>query len=395
MRDNFYKYIDVFSDKRKKATKWTVKKLKECFKHVTTHPKGWLHFTITVQLIIILSLVSWISYTFFIASMLNTKTAMPEVAVEAEVAKATTFEQFINTVGTLRSNQTITIKPEIDGKIEEIFVKSGQFVEKGDVLIQLNDRAYVAQLKDAEAKLKLATAKHERAKLLQKRGAGKKTDREEAYASMLVAEAEVEKAKSQLEKTIIISPFEGFLGMIDINLGQYLKIGEDLITLDDTSPIKVDFRIPERLLTKVKIGDIVSLEIEGFEGNSFEAEIESIDTVVDPLGHSIRIRASFENLDNELRPGLFANVKIKIETHENVITVKESAVESLGNQEYVYVIDNGIAKQRGVKTGERNGDHVEILKGLTSGQNVIHAGQMKIQHNFPVYVVPPATLQQR
>lgn len=394
MRDNFYKYVDLLTKKRKTTVQWIGKKIKQCYVHVTTHTKGWLHFTIAVQLIAILGLVAWISYNFFLASKFNANPPMPEVAVEAEEIETTDFEQFLHTVGTLRSNQTVTIKPEIDGKVQNIYVKSGQFVQKGDPLVQINDRAYKAQVKDAEAKLKLAQAKHERAKLLQKRGAGKKTDREEAFASMLVAEAEVEKAKSQLDKTTILSPFEGYLGMIDINIGQYLKVGEDLITLDDTDPIKVDFRIPERLLTKISVGDLVTLEIEGFEGNLFEAEIESIDTVVDPLGHSIRVRASFENIDNELRPGLFADVKIKTETHKNVVVIRESSVESLGNQEFVYVIEDGVAKQRGIKTGERNGEQVEVLRGLTPGQKVIYAGQMKIQHNFPVYVVPPKTLKQ-
>jgi membrane fusion protein (multidrug efflux system) len=370
------------------------KNIKRARKHVTTHPKGWLHFFIGVQFIIIIGLISYIAYSYILSSSFSSNSSLPEVAVEAEEVKTDTFIQYANTVGTLRSNQTITIKPEIDGKIEEIFVKSGDFINKNEPLVRLNDKAYLAQLKDAEAKLKLAKAKYERAKTLQKKGAGKKTDREEAYASMLISEAEVEKAKSQLEKTLIISPFEGYLGMIDINIGQYVKIGEDLITLDDTDPIKVDFRIPERLLTKVKVDDIITIEIEGFEGNVFEAVIESIDTIVDPLGHSIRVRASFENLDNELRPGLFANVKIKTEAHENVIMVRESSIESLGNQEFVYIIEDGIAKQRGVKTGERNGEHVEVLKGLLPGQKVIYAGQMKIQHNFPVYVVPPKTLQQ-
>tara|TARA_R110002050_G_scaffold44262_2_gene105556 strand:+ start:15874 stop:17061 length:1188 start_codon:yes stop_codon:yes gene_type:complete len=394
MRDSFHKHLATTKKASKKASSWVAKKAKHGYKHITKHPKGWLHLAIGGQLVVILSLVSWIAYNFYLASAFNSNPKMPEIAVEAEDVSTKTFEQFINTVGTLRSNQTITVKPEVDGKIQEFFVKSGQFVKKDTPLIQLNSTAYKAQFKEADAKLKLAKAKYERAKLLQKRGAGKKTDKEEAYASMLVAEAEVEKTQSHLDKTLITSPFEGFLGMLDINLGQYVKVGEDLITLDDTDPIKVDFRIPEKLLTKVKVGELVTLEIDGFDGNIFEAEIESIDTVIDPLGHSIRVRASFENLDNELRPGLFANVKIRTEVHENVIMVRESSVESLGNQEFVYVVENGVAKQRGVKTGERNGEHVEILKGLAPGQKVVYAGQMKIQHNVPVYVVPPMTLQQ-
>ena len=185
-----------------------------------------------------------------------------------------------------------------------------------------------------------------------------------------------------------MAPFDGVLGIVDLSLGYFVKGGDDLFTLDDIDPMKVDFRVGEVLLNKLKIGDKITIEVDGFPDNTYVAQIEAIDTNVDPLGHSVRVQATFDNVDGDLRPGLFAKVKLRTAIHQNTIMIPESAVESRGKQEYVYTVEKGVAKMAGIKTGIRNGENVQVTRGLRPGDQVIFAGQMRVQPNYPVFIVP-------
>lgn len=358
--------------------------------HFFNHPNGGLHLIIGIQSIIILGMGTWIALEIVQRNQAASfKPSFPKIAVEAVQVKVGTFEQFVTAVGTLRSNHSIVVKPEIDAKVKEIFVKSGQAVKKGDKLLSLDDSLYTARVKEAEAKLVYAKSHYKRASALFEKGAIAAKDKEESYANLVKSEADVEFAKAQLAKTQLYAPFEGVVGIIDLSPGKYVKPGDDLFTLDDTDPIKVDFKVPEILLSKLKIKDEILIDVDGFPENKYGAKLDAIDTNIDPLGHSIRIQASFENVGGELRPGLFARVKLRTAVHNDTIMIPESAVESRGKQEYVYIVEKGVAKMAPVKTGFRNGEDVQIVKGLFEGDQVIYAGQMKVQPNYPVTVVSP------
>jgi len=296
-------------------------------------------------------------------------------------------------VGTLKANESVIIRPEVEGVIQDIRFKSGDTVAKYDTLMSLQSGVYRALLKEAEAKLELYKGKYERARILYERRSGTLKERDEMYAQMKIAEAEVDKAKTQLAKTVIMAPFSGIIGLKSISPGAYVRVGEDLVTLDDLDPMKIEFRLGENMIDKVEIGKVVQVEIDGFPDNVFEARIEAIDTNIDPMGHSLRVRATLENKDELFKPGLYAKVKLLVSAHENVIMVPESAIESRGNQEYVYRVEDGKARYTVVKTGGRNGEKVEVLAGLKPGQTVIVAGQMKVQDKWPVMAVPPYVLK--
>lgn len=368
---------------------WCLNLFSRMFAHFSNHPNGRLHLAIALQGVLILSMGIWIALQVIANSRAGAfKPNFPKIAVEAAPVKIGDFEQFVTAVGTLRSNHNIIVKPEIDAKVKEIFVESGQTVKKGDKLISLDDGSYKAKLKEAEAKLVNARASHRRAEGLFKKRAISAKDKEEAHARLLISEADVEFAKAQLSKATLYAPFDGVLGIVDLSLGRYVKPGDDLFTLDDMDPIKVDFRVGEVILSKLHVGDQVTVEVDGFPHNSYVAKIEAIDTNVDPLGHSIRIQASFDNSEGELRPGLFAKVKLRTAVHRNTIMIPESAVESRGKQEYVYTVEQGVAKMVPIKTGARNGENVQVTRGLKPGARVIFSGQMKVQPNYPVFVVP-------
>jgi membrane fusion protein (multidrug efflux system) len=355
-----------------------------------------LHSLIFFQLMIIIAGIGgagWYYWKVIKEQNTDKKVEFPKAVVEAGPVDVGVFETFLTTVGTLKANESIVIRPEIEGKIKSVLFKSGEKVSKGDTLIILEDDTYVARQKEARSKVSLWKGKYERANTLYERKAGTLKEKDESYHQLKIAEAELELARSQKQKTVIKAPFEGYIGFKDISPGSYVKPGEDLVVLDDFDPVKVDFRLAETLLDKISIGKEVQVEVEGFQDSVYPATIEAIDSNVDPLGHNIRVRATLSNKEDLFKPGLFVKVKLLLSSHENVIMVPETALESRGNQEFVYVVDQGLARYTPVRPGGRNGEKVEILSGLQPGQIVIVAGQMKVQDRFPVMVVPPQTLK--
>jgi membrane fusion protein (multidrug efflux system) len=359
--------------------------------HFFNHPNGGLHFAIVIQTIVILGMGTWIGLQMMASKSGPLVPTFPKIAVEAVEAKVGNFEQFVTVVGTLRSNKSVVMKPEIDAKIKEIFVKSGQQVKKGDKLITLDDDMYRARLKESESKLVNARSVYKRAQALFSKGALSEKDKEDAHANLLKSEADLEFSQAQLAKTVLYAPFEGVVGIVDLSPGRYLKPGDELCTVDDMDPMKIDFKITEVVLNKFRIGDQIEINVEGFPENKYHATIEAIDTNVDPLAHSIRVQGTFDNVDGDLRPGLFAKVKLRTDIHQNTIIVPESAVESRGKQEYVYIVEQGVAKMAPIRTGARNGESVQVVKGLIAGDKVIVSGQMKVQPNYPVFIIPPRT----
>ena len=321
------------------------------------------------------------------------KRELPQALVEALPVELGTFETFTSVVGTLKSNESIIVRPEVEGVIKQVNFKSGASVSKGDILFVLEDGVYRAMKKEAQAKVELWKGKYERAKILYERKAGTLREQEESFAQLKMAEADLDKVNRQLKKTTIRAPFNGVVGFKAISPGAYVRPGEDLVTLDDLDPMNIEFRLGENMIDKLEVGKVVQVEIDGFPDNVFEATIEAIDTNVDPMGHSIRVRAQLSNKEELFKPGLFGKVKLLVSAHEDVIMVPESAVESRGNQDYVYRVEDGKALQTFVKTGGRNGEKIEILAGLEPGQTVIVAGQMKVQDKWPVKAVPPYLLK--
>ncbi len=355
-----------------------------------------LYFIIVLQFLVLVGggLVGTWQYFKFVSSLKgDMKREIPKSIVEVTPVEQGTFETFTSTVGTLKAANYVIIRPEMDGKVKEVLFLSGEKVAKDEILLKLEDAVLEAVVREARAKVDLWKSKAQRAKILHEKKAGTLKDKEESLSQYIGAQAELDRALANLEKTRIRAPFDGTIGFKDVSIGAYVKAGEDIVTLDDTHNVKVEFRLPENMLDKVSIGNKVKLEIDGFPDNVYEASIEAIDTNIDPLGHSLRVRANLDQTEDLFKPGLFAKVKVLLNAHEDVLLVPEAALESRGTQEYVYIVVDGVAKRMPVKTGGRNGEKVEILAGLEPGQNVVIAGQIKVQDGFPVIPVPPNVLK--
>ena len=212
--------------------------------------------------------------------------------------------------GTLRSDESANISTEIDGRVQGVHFTEGQTVEQGALLFTLDDTVYRAELATAEANLQLSERNNERAMELLQRNAGTVRARDEAEAQLAIDHAEVDLARARLDKTRITAPFAGVVGLREVSVGGYVTPGQDLVNLEDIDPIKVDFPVPERALSAVEVGQAIEVTVDAWPGRTFEGEVYAIDPQIDAQGRSIAIRATIDNQERLLRPGLFAAVRL-------------------------------------------------------------------------------------
>lgn len=299
--------------------------------------------------------------------------------VEAARVDKGSITKRINTVGVLRANAEVMLKSETANRVKAINFKEGETVTQGDLLIQFEDADAFAELESAKAEFEAKKAAFERESKLRnvKLGAGKNYD--EAKGNYDSTKARVDKAQATLDKTKVIAPFSGTIGIIRVDVGEYVQANTDLVKLVDNTPIKLDFKIPEKKLHEVGVGQIAEVKIDGFPGQVFSATVDAIDSAADAATHSIAIRAIIPNESGELRSGLYANISLIVGEKTDALTIPESAIIRDGDIEYVWVIvkDNQVGLQR-VITGTRESAKVEILKGLPEGTLIVTSGQMKL-----------------
>jgi membrane fusion protein, multidrug efflux system len=310
--------------------------------------------------------------------------ARPPTAVEAEVAKAERIAQEIIAVGSLRSNESTTLSSEIAGRISAIHFREGQPVAKGAPLFELDDSVYRAELAQARAGLALSERNHERAKELFERKLISTRERDEAAAQLDVDRAAVALADARLAKTRIRAPFEGVVGLRAVSPGDYINAGQPLAPLEQISVLKADFRLSEAALSAIKVGQTLNLEVDAYPGQVFPGRVYAIDPRLAEETRSIGVRARVPNDQGQLRPGLFARVKLVIAERASAVLVPEQAIVPQGEKRFVYVIENGMAAMRPVELGLRQAGRVEVLSGVTPGDAVITAGNQKIGPGMPV-----------
>lgn len=299
-----------------------------------------------------------------------------EVAVEAERVETKAMPRVINTVGELRANAAVVIHSEINGRVKEICFTEGTEVKEGDLLLKFDDEQFLAEVQSCEAQYQAARAEYERFEKMRASGAGSGKDYDKAKAEVNVTRAKLQSAQAQLKKTEIRAPFSGVIGLIDISPGSYVQPNQEIVTLVDQTPIKVRFGIPGKFVNDVGIGQTVELRVDACKDRVFYGLVEAVDSHVDPSTNSVSVRASIPNEDGTLKSGLFASVSLVV-GEQNAITVDEAAVERMGEQEYVWVVERGKARRVGVLTGARAHGRVEVV-GLREGQIVVVAGQLRL-----------------
>jgi membrane fusion protein (multidrug efflux system) len=318
--------------------------------------------------------------------------AMP---VEAAPVRVGPSQQQILAVGSLRSNESVIVRPELAGRITQINFTEGQKVRKGQLLIQLDASVPRAELAQIQASLALAKSNYERAQELFKRNAGTERALDEARAKLRTDEAAIRLAEARLEKYALMAPFDGVIGLRKVSVGDFVNAGTDIVNLEQIDPLKVDFRVPEVFLASIRVGQRIALTVDALPGREFAGEVYAIDPLVDAGGRSIVIRARIANPGDELRPGLFARVALVVDEKLEAVFVPEQSLVPVNDQHFVFKVVDGqqggkaVAYTR-VKLGERRKGEVEIVDGLKPGDVVVTAGLLKVRDGMPVQVVPAA-----
>lgn len=309
--------------------------------------------------------------------------------VEAQAVTVDAIERTVEAVGTLQSNEAVIIRPEIAGIITEILFEEGSEVEEGAPLIRLDDSVFKAELAEAQASLVLAKANYERAQDLFQKQTGTRRALDEARAAFEESQARLDLARARLAKTEIRAPFAGIIGLRRVSMGDYVTPGQDLVNLEDITPLKADFRVAETYLPLVREGQAIRVRVDALPGETFDGMVYAINPRIDESGRSIVIRAYVPNENKVLKPGLFARVFLVVDRRENTVLVPEEALMPQQGSQSVYKVVDGKAEMTPVQTGLRRQGMVEITEGLQAGDMVITAGQMKVQPGAPVTVMPP------
>jgi membrane fusion protein, multidrug efflux system len=321
------------------------------------------------------------------ASAANAPARPPSVeSAKVEVMKLTDDAQ---AVGSLKSRQGVTLRPEVSGRITQLNFKDGDRVKKGQLLVQFDDQLQLAQVKQSQAELSIAQANHKRNQELVAQNFISKRSLDESAASLEVAQAKLSLSQATAARLKIMAPFDGMTGIRTVNVGDYLKDGGDIVNIEDIAAVYVDFRLPERFQSKIKKGQKAQVDMDALPGRKFTAIIQAIDPLLDANGRSVGVRACVDNRQNQLRPGMFARVNTVFSEREKAIVVPEEAIVPQAGKQFVIKLLDGadkgteketkITQRVEVKVGIRRPGKVEILEGLAEGDEVVTAGQQRAQ----------------
>jgi membrane fusion protein (multidrug efflux system) len=307
------------------------------------------------------------------------------VTVEVAKVEVMTLTDDAQAVGSLRSRQGVVLRPEVSGRVTQLNFRDGERVRRGQLLVQLDDQLPLAQVKQSQAELSIAQANHKRNQELLAQNFVSQRSLDESAANLEVAQAKLALAQATAARLKIVAPFDGIAGIRNVNVGDYLKDGTDIVNLEDIDTVYVDYRLPERFQTRVSKGQSAKVELDALPGRTFEAVVQAVDPLIDANGRSIGVRGTIDNRQLVLRPGMFARVTTVFGVREKAKVVPEEAIVPQGGRQFVIKLvpgadkDSLVSQRTEVQVGIRRPGRVEILKGLDEGDTVVTAGQQRLQ----------------
>jgi membrane fusion protein (multidrug efflux system) len=310
----------------------------------------------------------------------------PPIIVEAAKVTTVKLPQGISAVGSLRSDETVILRPEIAGRVAQIGFREGERVSKGQMLVKLDDSVQLADVARARANLTLSKTKHERSQDLRTKGFLSEQALDETLNNLKVAQADAELMEARISKTTIRAPFSGTIGLRQVSVGDYVKEGQDMVNLESIDPLKVDFRVPELALSQVKDGQTIQITLDAIPDKAYDGRVFAINPLIDANGRAIVIRAQVPNRDGKLRPGMFARVKLFTSGSKDTLVVPEESLFPLGDDKYVYKVVEGKATRQKIDIGQRREGRVEVVNGLGPDDVVVTAGVIKLREGAPVAI---------
>lgn len=315
-------------------------------------------------------------------------------AVEVARVELMTLTDEAQAVGSLRSRQSVVLRPEVSGRVTQLNFRDGDRVRRGQLLVQFDDQLPLAQVQQAQAELSIAEANHQRNQELVAQNFISRRSVDESGANLQVAQVKLALARATAARLRITAPFDGIAGIRNTSVGDYLKDGTDIVNIEDMDAMYVDFRLPERLQGKLRKGQSALVDLDALPGQRFTAVVQAIDPLVDANGRSVGVRGCIDNRRLLLRPGMFARVTAVFGEREQARVIPEEAVVPQSGRQFVIRLVDGadrdtkIAQRVPVKVGIRRPGRVEIVEGLQAGDLVVTAGQQRVQKDgMPVRVL--------
>jgi len=331
-----------------------------------------------------------------IGKMMSTPMVMPPTTVSSAVVKEDDWAPTLSAIGSVSAVQGAVVSTELGGVVAEIDFQSGGVAKKGDVLMRLDSSAEEAQLHTAEADLELAKANLDRERDLAVRKVVSKQELDTAQSTFGQKQGAVDNMRAFITKKQIRAPFDGMLGIRQVNVGQMINSGQQVVQLTALDRVYVDFALPQQNLPQLAAGYEARVHADALPGREFKGKVTAINSMVDNVTRNISLQATFDNPDHELHPGMFVKVEVILPNKSKTLVIPGSAVSYAPYGNSVFVIDNKKDPKTGkesqslrqafVRIGEARGDFVAVTEGLKAGDVVVSTGVFKLRNGMPVVI---------
>jgi membrane fusion protein (multidrug efflux system) len=338
------------------------------------------HPIIVASIVLVLGLIAVTAYTWYDKqSQASRGWGDRKTLVVTELVRIETIVNKIESIGTAQANESVQLTAKVTDTVRKVNFDDGVYVEEGDILVELTNSEETAQLTEAQATVDETTRQFNRVKNLISQKLASETQLDVEMARMQTAEARLEGIVARLDDRLIRAPFSGILGFRNVSPGTLLTPSTPVTTLDDISTIKLDFDVPENYLSSlVKNQEVIARSV-AYPDHPFRGEVRTIDSRVDPVTRTVTVRAHIDNENRMLRPGMLLTVDLILE-RDQALVIPESAIVPIQDREYIYTIsDAGIAERKQIRAGRRQPGVVEVLEGLSEGDEVITQGIIKIR----------------
>jgi membrane fusion protein, multidrug efflux system len=309
----------------------------------------------------------------------------PALNVQAVVLAPMHLNEIINSTGTLLSDEETDLSFETSGRIVAIHFDEGTQVRKGDLLAKINDRPLQAQLQRLQAQKRLIEEREFRQKSLLERDAISQESYDQVVTERQVIEADIALVESRIAETELRAPFDGVVGLRRLSEGSFVNPNTPIARLVKTTPLKVEFSVPERYAGEISPGFPINFRIDG-RSETFNASVYAVDPKINVGTRTIMVRALYPNTNNELKPGRFTGITLRLSEKDNAIAIPTEAIIPEMEGEKVFVYRSGRAQPIYVKLGLRTESHIEITDGLEFGDTLLTSGVMQLRPNLPVSI---------
>ncbi|MES2205072.1 MAG: efflux RND transporter periplasmic adaptor subunit [Pseudomonadota bacterium] len=300
--------------------------------------------------------------------------------------KSENFQPTIEAVGTLQANQGTVLKAQTNGQVDSIHFAPGARVTQGEILVTLNNVQQRGALDAAIAQQHLNKTMYQRDLELKKLGAISLAAVDQAKAALDAGEAAVHEAQGVYDLTIITAPFSGRVGIVKVNLGDYLQSGDSIVSLQNLDPMFIDFYVPEKSFSAIKKGETVNVVANTSPDEVFTGKIINYETVVDQTTGMLQVRAAVPNPQETLLPGGYATVKVDTGASQMTLTIPQTALMYDEKGAYVYLVQADVAIRQSVQVGEQINQSIQIISGLKPGDTIVSAGTNKVRNGARIEI---------